>query len=137
MASEPLEQDLSSAEGVPTFNSQSTACWRGYMGNWKTKDNKLYLTALNGFIRTTEEDYKPVDLNYLFPNKKKVFADWFSDEIRIPLGRTIHYVHMGYESVYEKELLINIKNGYVISRTEISNPKYYLPLYLPQRKNPL
>jgi len=31
-ASEPLEQYLSSPEGVPIFHSQSTDCWPGYIG---------------------------------------------------------------------------------------------------------
>ena len=46
---------------------------------------------------------------------------WFSGEIRVPVGRMIQYVHMGYESTYESDLLIEIIDGLVVSRIEISN----------------
>jgi hypothetical protein len=121
MATEPLEQYLSSAVGVPIFYSLSTNCWRGYMGTWKIEDNKLYLIGLEGYVQTPKEKYEDVDMNYLFPNEKEVFAEWFSDEIRIPQGRLIQYVHMGYESVYEKDLLIDFMNGRVISKIKLSN----------------
>jgi hypothetical protein len=121
MASEPMEQYLGKLENAPSFISSWTSCWRGYFGNWKIKDNKLYLTGLNGWIKTPEENQKEIDLDYLFPNKKKVFADWFSGEIRIPLGQLDTWIDREYESVNGKRLIINIKNGYVISKTEISN----------------
>lgn len=121
MAAEPLEQYLEILETPPIFVSPHTACWRGYFGNWKITNNKLYLTGLTGWIQTSEEESKPIDINDLFPNKKKVFAQWFSGEIRVPVGRMIQYVHMGYESTYESDLLIEIRNGLVVSRIEISN----------------
>lgn len=33
-----------------------------------------------------------------------------------------HYVHMGYESLYEKNLYIEILNGKIVSNIEKSNP---------------
>lgn len=121
MAAEPLEQYLESLENPPIFVSPHTACWRGYFGNWKIANNKLYLTGLTGWIQTSEEESKPIDLIDLFPNKKKVFADWFSGEIRVPVGRMIQYVHMGYESTYESNLLFEIRDGLVVSKISISN----------------
>lgn len=120
MASEPLEQYLSCFEGVLNFNSQSTDCWRGYLGTWKIADNKLYLIGLEGNIQTMEGE-KDISMDYLFPFEKEVFAEWYCDEIRIPQGRLLHYVHMGYESVHEKDLLINIENGLVKSKIVLSN----------------
>lgn len=55
------------------------------------------------------------DMNYFFPNLREVFAYWFSGELRIPMGKEIHYVHMVYESVFEKDLIIQVENGRIIS----------------------
>jgi hypothetical protein len=46
------------------------------------------------------EGYEEVDLNYVFPNQEKVFADWFTGEIRIPTGDMLKYVHTAYCSVF-------------------------------------
>jgi hypothetical protein len=45
-------------------------------------------------------DRGDVDLNFLFPGKTKIFADWFNGEIRLPQGPMLEYVHMGYASMF-------------------------------------
>ena len=84
----------------------STACWRDYIGTWEIKDDKFYLTDVVG-------RYKKI-------RKEPLFAEWFSDVIIVPKGRLICYVHMGFESVYEKEIHIVIRNGRVVHQNEIS-----------------
>ena len=121
MASEPFEQYLLSIALAPEFYPPNTACWRGYTGTWKIEDDKLYLVNLNGYIKTPEKEYQGIDMNYFFPDQKIVFADWFSGELRIPEGKMVQYIHMGYESLYEKDLILDITNGKVINRTELSN----------------
>jgi len=79
------------------------------------------LIGLEGYLRTSESEYTEIDMNYFFPDQKQVFAEWFCGEIRVPLGKEIHYVHMGYESMYERDLIIHIKEGVVIRRIEINN----------------
>ena len=78
IATEPLKPYLETRTDI-SFIFKSTALVRGYIGIWKIKNKKLYLDSLLGFI----ENNVKVDLNYLFPNKKEVFADWFSGQIRI------------------------------------------------------
>ena len=78
IATEPLKAYLETRDDK-SFIFKSTALVRGYIGTWKIKNKKLYLVSLLGFIENNEK----VDLNYLFPNKKEVFADWFSGQIRI------------------------------------------------------
>ncbi len=53
--------------------------------------------------------------------KIQVFAEWFSGEIRVPMGEMLEYVHMDYYSVYEKDLFITMENGIVIGQTTKSN----------------
>jgi len=116
MATEPLMQYLQNKKEIK-FISHSTACWRGYCGQWEIIDNKLYLTELTGY----SPDNKEVDLNYLFPDKKQVFADWFSGEIRIPQGEILEYVHLGYASLYEKDLFLVFENGILLREYEVDN----------------
>ena len=47
MTCEPLKEYL--AEKSINFPLINTACWRGYIGSWEIKDNKLYLISLDDF----------------------------------------------------------------------------------------
>ncbi|RTZ96680.1 MAG: hypothetical protein DSY90_09750 [Deltaproteobacteria bacterium] len=85
----------------------STACWRQYIGTWEIRDNKFYLVKLKG--------------KYRLKSKTPVLAEWFTGTLRIPRGKILEYVHMGYGSVYEKELHIKIRNGIVIKTRTIDN----------------
>jgi hypothetical protein len=120
MASEPLNQYLQSRTDIK-FVSPSTACWRGYFGQWEIKDNNLYLTGLKAYI----EDYKEVDLNYLFPGQNIIFANWFNGKIRIPLGEMLDYRHMGYASLFEKDLFLVFENGTLVHQYEVDNETEY------------
>jgi len=113
---EPLKEYLKKRENVK-FIFKSTAMWRGYVCKWEIKNNKLYLIWLLGFI----EGNKQVDLSYLFPNKKEVFADWYTGELQIPLGEILKRINLGYESKYEKDLFLKFKDGVLISEREIDN----------------
>ena len=112
IASEPLKQYLETREDV-SFILKSTAIVRGYIGNWEIKNHKLFLVSLLGFI----ENKKQVDLNYLFPNKNEVFADWFTGDIRIPQGKMLKKVNLGYESIFEKNRILRFKEGVFVNET--------------------
>jgi len=88
-------------------NLFSTACWRRYIGTWEIKDGNFYLVEIIGRYRIT--------------GKSPIFADWFSGVIRIPRGDMLHYVHMGFGSVFEEELHIKIEKGIVTKSEEIDN----------------
>ena len=62
MAAEPLNQYLQNRNDIK-FVSPSTACWRGYYGQWEIKDRKLYLIELKAYL----EGYREVGLDCLFP----------------------------------------------------------------------
>ena len=114
MTSLPLDQYLSKRKDVK-FVLQNTACWHCYNGEWEINDTMLYLVSLSAKIK----DYKEVNLNYLFPNKKVVFADWFSGEIRIQVGEVIEYGN--FVVTTEKDVILQLKNGVLISEKEIDN----------------
>lgn len=116
IASEPLNQYLQNRKDIK-FISPSTACWRGYFGQLEINDNKLYLIALKAYL----EGYREVDLNYLFPKQKQIIADWFSGKIKVPQGEMLDYVHMGYASLYERDLILEIKNGGLVNEYVVEN----------------
>ena len=118
IATEPLKPYLKTRSDV-SFIYKSTALVRGYIGTWKIRNTKLYLISLLGFVNNNEK----VDLNYLFPNKTEVFADWFSGNIRIPEGELLNKINLGYASVFEKDRILNIKEGILISETLKDNTK--------------
>ena len=48
-------------------------------------------------------------------------SDWFTGVIRIPQGKLLHYVHMGFASVYEQELHLKIEAGIVTASKLLNN----------------
>tara|TARA_Y100000022_G_C13216489_1_gene360156 strand:+ start:25 stop:444 length:420 start_codon:yes stop_codon:yes gene_type:complete len=118
IATEPLKPYLENRSDI-SFIFKSTALVRGYIGTWKIKNKKLYLVSLIGFIENNEK----VDLNYLFPNKKEVFADWFSGQIKIPEGNLVKKIRIGYASVFERDKILKFNKGICISDNTINNVK--------------
>lgn len=120
MATEPLEPYIETNN--IQFNPESicSACWRGYIGTWSIEDNKLYLIDID-----TDNNGKKVGLEYLFPNQEKVFAEWFTGELRVPYGELIEYIHLGYESRYAKELFLEISKGVLVNERKKINNLWY------------
>ena len=115
MCSNPLSMYFSLVEIKPAFEETSTALWRGYVGSWEIIDDRLYLIGLRGKLM----DGTKVSVSTFFPDyPDRVFAHWFSDKIRIPLGKCIEYVHMGYGSNYEKDWFLTVDKG-VITKNEV------------------
>lgn len=102
-----VERDPSEPPGEGGGSVYSTACWRGYQGSWKIENGIMYLTALRGRLKLL--------------GLEPIFADWFSGILRIPRGEILHYVHMGFESVYEEEEHIRIVQGIVVETRIIDN----------------
>ena len=125
MCSEPLSDYFSLLGIDPRFAFTCTALWRGYFGTWEIKDSRLYLIALNGSL----EDGTDVNVATFFPDfPERVFAHWYSGKLRIPQGKLLKYVHGGYGSTYEEDLIISIDKGVVVATNvqhngTASNPK--------------
>jgi len=95
----------------PEFQDISTACWRCYVGEWEITLDRLYLIG----IRATYKDGTVVTLGSLFPGyDSRVFAHWYSGVLSIPQGDLVEYVHMGFASVYERDLLISVEQGVIV-----------------------
>jgi hypothetical protein len=111
MCSTPLSDFFAMADSKPTFAHRSTACWRGYIGQWEITDNRLFLIGLKATLR----DGSPVSVATIFPYfTGRIFANWYTGTLHIPEGELIQYFHGGFESVYERDLFLDIKEGVVV-----------------------
>ena len=115
MCTNPLGDYFALGGVDPGFVSNSTALWRGYVGHWEIVGERLYLIKLRG----TLADGTAASVATLFPDfPQRVFAHWYSGTIRIPQGRQIEYVHSGYASRFERDLLLELERG-IVTSTEI------------------
>lgn len=98
------------------FESPHTANWRGYVGTWQIIEQvgveRLYLVEL--YAHKTYDEI--LGLADIFPGFDKVFAHWFTGELRCPQGARLKYQHMGYGSIYEYDLLMEFKQGILINK---------------------
>jgi hypothetical protein len=122
MLCEPLEIYLQQNEPREKFypflkDGCSTALWRGYVGLWEIKENRLFLIDVFACGDKTksikDKIFKGLDL--------EIFADWFEGQLFIEKGKVIKYNHMGYDRYYEKEIVTIVKNGIVVSEAEYIN----------------
>ena len=102
-----LDQAQASASLPMAF---STACWRNYRATWEIKDGRLYLNAVAGIFRLEGES--------------PLFAGWYSGVLRVPRGERVQYVHMGFESKFERDLLIQIEAGRMVRTWEVDNKNF-------------
>ena len=112
MCANPLDDYFAFGGVSPGFRWDCTALWRGYVGLWEIQNDRLYLLELNG----TLQDGSAASLATVFPDyPERVFAHWYSGALRIPQGRLLKYVHMGFGSSYERDLLLEIERGVLVA----------------------
>jgi hypothetical protein len=118
----PLESYFGKDNPRPEFTAPHTACWRGYVGTWEIKEGTLYLSDIKAWMRNEEGKADPVGFEKVFPGKAKPLkAEWFTGTLRIPQGKPIRYVHMGYQTVYEVDVFLTIEAGKIIDRQTVDN----------------
>lgn len=112
MATDVLEPYVE-ANGINTeFLHRHTALERGYVGVWEILEEALYLTELLGEL--PDRTAAPV-AEMFFPGRGlPILADWFTGTLRCPQGRRLQTRLLGWASVYERDLLIEIERGKVM-----------------------
>ena len=116
------------------FRSPHTANWRGYVALWAIDSGRLCLKDIDGEICT-----RPLDpgapaarcgalhrdpcqfraacmADFADETGGPLLADWFSGELVSPQGKLLSYEHMGYNSRYERYLIIEVARGQVLSQ---------------------
>ena len=106
----PRFRKLSEAEAREVSKDSlifSTACWRNYVADWRINNGKLYLERITGI--------------YTLDGEELLFADWVTETLRISRGARLAYVHMGFGSVFDKDVLLEVRMGVVVSQTVRDN----------------
>lgn len=85
----------------------STDCWRRYVGTWEIRRRRFYLLRLEGCLELVGDE--------------RLFADWFTGVLRIPVGECLMYVHMGFGSVHRYECHIRVEAGRAVERRWLEN----------------
>ena len=120
MCSTPLDKFLVSGGRDIRFQDLSTACWRGYMGTWEIRDNRLYIIGISAYL----EQGREATLEDLFPGYPDgAFAHWFTGEVRCPMGKQLEYIHMGFASKFERDLFLEFKAGVLVNERMVENGK--------------
>ncbi len=112
-----------------------SSCWRGYQAEWTIIGDELYLTGI--FSCCYEEKKIKADLKLLFGDKcinNKVKAYWVTGDFISPQGKLLYYVHLGYASIYEKEVEFHFKNGKLIGTKTYDNSKSRTSIYREDQK---
>lgn len=112
LCTEPLNRYLELA-GKPhlfaeTASGTVSSCWRGYRGTWELNEDRLYLVEL------VDAFGSPISFEILFPGyPDRVFAHWYSGQLHCTDGEMLQYEHMGYGSVFERDIYFDVERGAV------------------------
>jgi hypothetical protein len=113
MHSFPLDAWFAHSGRRSPFNSEDSHHWRGYIATWEMHADRLYLVKLRSHLA----DGRTGNLGDLFPGfPDRVFAHWYSGELRIPQGKEIGYIHAGFGPIHESTLCLAVRKGVVTGR---------------------
>jgi hypothetical protein len=143
----PLETFYKDEASRPRFQVQpgtiSSGNWRGYVAIWEIEGDTLFLKGIDSWVcdpTSSDESCRKADLKELFGQQfraGKVEATWFSGELRIPDGKMLQYVHMGYGTIYERDIILTLQSGKVTKRNVIDNTKRKIPSSLELQRREL
>lgn len=126
----PLEKYFDANHPSPEeLHPTSTDCSRGYVGTWEIKEKTLYLESLGRLYIGIDEKtgkrkrlIKEIPISLIFKDKKPpIKATWYTGALIIPQGTVLRNVRSGFETIYEKELYIIVKEGLVVKELLIDN----------------
>lgn len=107
---------------------QASNCLRGYVATWKIEQDRLFLVKVEKQYfkpakknKEQETEWRPIPMERLVEGAvPPQFASWFTGVLRIPQGRILRFMNMGYNSIFEKELRIHVEQGKVRSLEELT-----------------
>jgi hypothetical protein len=106
--SHPLAKYWEVYNNKPSLFSTRSGNTRGYAATWLILNDKLYLIEFWG--ETIFPKYKEYNLNDLFPKQSQVFADWFTGELSVGVGKQLEDFN-----VEEYEVKMQVQQGIITS----------------------
>lgn len=90
----------------------STDCWRQYIAIWKIENDSLFLIGLEDCC-----NYKKIPLRKVFDESQiqngKIFANWFSENLKAGFGKWIQFDEENLENIYDKNIDLEIVDGII------------------------
>lgn len=136
MLTQPLQPWMADPDAAKRFKpfrrpGRSTALGRGYRGTWAIRDGTLYLVSLDNRgdeapAEPRPEDLIPLDALFapatgLTTTDSAVPADWYTGQLVIGQGEWTTPPHYGWDGKYEGYLLVQVRQGRVLSRQQVSD----------------
>ncbi|NDV79145.1 hypothetical protein [Dysgonomonas sp. 511] len=108
----------------PDFQLTSTALWRGYIATFEIEDDQLFLTnvetiSYNETDSTYHINYTSV-LHTIFPDSKRVKADWFTGIFWG--GKNKEKSPMPFE--YDEYCMFEIKDGNIVKEKNLKRSEF-------------
>ncbi len=136
---DPWLREPGNEEKVGSYISaqRCSASWRGYAGTWEINNERLVLLKLRA--NPCSQKVNEIPLAALFPGQAApIVASWFSGQLTVPDGKQTKYIHMGYQSQYERYILFQIEHGKVVARQTVNElpGNKFIPNPFPGRDAP-
>jgi hypothetical protein len=96
-----VSEEEAKLESIMYFSS---ACWRQYVGEWKIRYNRLYLSKLKGL--------------WNLANNEPLFADWYSGVLRSGFRKRGYEWEGFHNHCFQKQIFLKIEKGLVLNRKE-------------------
>lgn len=110
----------------PQFVAVFTSNYNGYHAVYSVIGEKLFMIKFEGNLRLDiDHSTRDVGLDYLFPNQKEVFADWFSGSLHLWTDEQYHNRKVIGDPNQGDELYLEFKNGILTN----SGKKNYNEIY--------
>ena len=115
----PLQYDMNLYEKVKPYLKEEwrNDCHRGYTGQWKIENGKLYLINL---FHGTSTSPLPLDSIFGISGKQPIEASWFSGELHLVRGGRLIDSYE-FRDVFKKEIFCEVKEGTVIRQKTYNN----------------
>lgn len=103
----------------------STGLRRNYIGYWKIKNDSLFLDSILVRDKTCDTlRFAPAKIDDIYASRHTpsgYFADWVTDTFRIVSGNIVYYKHMDWNSYWQNEEFVSVKEGVITARTIYEN----------------
>lgn len=114
--------------GLSFRDGASQNCWRGYQAIYKVDNDSLFLVDIiycgerrSGKIdkAASAEKMKSIFTDQFFNDR--VYINWFSGDMKFPLTNKILRWDGVFYTIYEREKVISIANGKVLTTEDVEN----------------
>lgn len=110
---------INNSDGTTTEYIIGTNCWRGYVAYWRIENDSLKLNSINACCTCVPMTSDQIIFK-IFENSN-VFANWYNGIMTAPNGDLFSGGDMGYNAIYEYEDKLQVENGIIKSKWQISN----------------